>query len=59
MLPGYRLVGFVHDFHDLAGLFVPLDPLAGFGVLELGAVPPDSLNGFLLGGNCQNNSMYT
>ena len=39
MLPGHRLVGFVLDLHDLAGLFVPLDPLAGVGVLELGAVP--------------------
>src|SRR5918998_5182507 len=50
MLPGHRLVGFVLDLHDLAGLFVPLGPLAGLGVLELGAVSPESLNDFLLGG---------
>ena len=51
MLPGHRLVGFVLDLHDLAGLFVPLGPLAGLGVLELGAVFPESLNDFLLGGS--------
>ena len=50
MLPGHRLVGFVLDLHDLAGLFVPLGPLAGFWVLELGAVSPESLNDFLLWG---------
>ena len=50
MLPGHCLVGFVLDLHDPAGLFVPLGSLAGLGVSELGAVSPESLNDFLLGG---------
>src|SRR5215207_10778949 len=44
-----RPVGFAIDLHGLAGLFVPLAPLASVGVWYRVPGPPDSLNDFLLG----------